>query len=357
MNHEMNQLAAALGVHFMGFDAQLLPDGMRMQDLIGQDSAGNLIATDSAYPLVTTSNSGILSMLSTYIEPKIIDVLQAPMKAAEVTNGQTKRGDWTTDTAAFPMIEPTGEVTTYGDYNNGGTAGANFTFPQRQSYHYQVMTQWGERELARAGLAKVNWAAQVNMASVLTINKYQNKTYLFGVAGLQNYGILNDPDLPASVAPNTKAAGGTAWLSAAGAANATPLEVQEDILKLFWGLQNRNKGLVDADTKMTLAMSPQSAVALGFNNLYGINTKKYLADTYPNMRIVTVPEYATASGNIVQLIADEVEGQETATCGFTEKLRAHPIIVGPSDFKQKKSAGTWGAIIFRPTFVETMIGV
>ena len=72
------------------------------------------------------------------------------MKAAEIF-GEVKKGDWTTETAMFMLVEPTGEVSSYGDYNNNGVSGANVNFPQRQSYHYQVFTRWGEREVARAG--------------------------------------------------------------------------------------------------------------------------------------------------------------------------------------------------------------
>ena len=66
------------------------------------------------------------------------------------------------------------------------------------------MTQWGERELERAGLARIDWANRVNIASALTLNKYQNKTYFFGVSGLQNYGLLNDPSLSTAISPTTK---------------------------------------------------------------------------------------------------------------------------------------------------------
>ena len=51
-----------------------------------------------------------------------------------------------------------------------------------------------------------------------------------------------------------------------------------------------------------------------------------LKKNFPKMKIETAPEYSTASGNLVQLIADEMQGQRTATTAFTEKLRAHPII-------------------------------
>lgn len=357
MNELIEQLRESAGVVFDGFDAQILPEGKTYRDLIGMDSVGGMLAMDAAFPLVTTANAGIPAMLSTYIDPKLVEVLVAPMKAAEAAGGESKTGDWTMRTAMFPVIESTGEVTSYGDYNNSGASGVNFQFPQRQSYHYQTVTQWGERELAETGLAKIDLASRKNIASVLAINKFQNLTYLFGVQGLQNYGMLNDPALPADIVPTTKAAGGTAWIDATGAVKATPLEVQQDIMKLFWMLQNRNKGLIDNDTQMTLVMSPQSAVALGINNEFGNSVRFYLKETYPNMKIVTVPEYATAAGQKLQLIADEVEGQRTMECKFTEKMRAHPIVVEMSAFKQKKSAGTWGTVVFRPSFVGSMLGV
>lgn len=357
MDMKLQALQERMGVVFDGFDAQMLPKEKKYRDIVGIAQDGALIAQDAAYPLVTTANSGIPAMLSTYIDPKLIEVLVAPMKAAQAAGGEVKKGDWTTRTAMFPVIESTGEATSYGDFNNSGSAGANFQFPQRQSYHFQTITQWGERELADASLAKIDWASRLNIASALTLNKYQNKTYLFGVSGLQNYGMLNDPSLPADLTPTTKAAGGTAWILPSGAVNATALEVQQDFMKMFFALQGRTQGLVDADSPMTAIMSPQSAVAMGINNQFGISVREYLKETYPNLKIETVPEYATASGQKVQLVVDSIQGQRTWDPAFTEKMRAHPIIIDLSSFRQKKSAGTWGTIVYQPMGVSGMLGV
>ena len=357
MNALMQQLYERAGIAFdPSFNAQLLPAGKRNRDLLGMDSAGQLLAMDAAYPLVTVSNSGIPAMLSTYVDPKLIEVLVAPMKAAEAAGGERKLGDWTLRTAMFPMVESTGESTSYGDYNNSGSAGVNVQFPQRQSYHYQTVTRWGERELADLGLAKIDLAAQKNVAAALTLNKYQNKTYLFGVSGLQNYGMLNDPSLPVDITPVTKAAGGTAWILPTGQINATAPEVLKDISKMFYTLQARNKGLIDRSSPMTLIMSPESEVALTITNEFNVNVADLLKKNYPGIKIVTVPEYATAGGQKVQLVVDEIEGQKTWEPAFTEKMRAHPIIVELSSFKQKKSAGTWGTVIYMPGFVQGMIG-
>lgn len=309
------------------------------------------VAMDAQPTLVTTTNGGIPAFLSTFIDPKLIEVLVSPMKASEVVGGEIKKGDWVTTTAMFPVIESTGEVSSYGDYSENGMANANSNFPQRQSYHYQVITQWGEKELEEAGLAKIDWANRQNIASALTLNKFQNKSYFYGVAGLQNYGLLNDPNLSAAIVPGTKAGGGTSW------SVATAQEINTDVQKLYAQLQTQSGGLLTLDTKMTLAISPTSEVYLTKTTDFNVNVQDILKKNFPNLTVKTAPEYGTTSGQLAQLMIDEMDGQRTADTAFTEKLRAHAIVVGSSNFKQKKSQGTWGTVIYRPAFIAQMLGI
>ena len=304
------------------------------------------IAMDVQPELVTVSNAGIPAFLSNFVDPRLIEVLVTPMKAAQII-GEQKKGDWTTTVTTFLTAEQTGEVSSYGDFSNNGSVNANFNFPQRQSYHYQTFTRWGEKQLAIAALAKIDYASQLNIASVLTLNKFQNLSYFFGISGLQNYGLLNDPSLFPSVTPTA------AWsLSTTDGAS-----VYEDIRRLFVQLQNQANGTIDQNTRMVLAMSPVASVALNKTNQYNVNVTDQLKKNFPNLRIETAVEYQTTSGQLVQMIVEELEGQETATCAFTEKMHAHAIVVGPSDWKQKKSQGTWGTIIFRPFLIASLLGV
>ena len=343
MHKDFSKFERLLGVHFMGqpnVDYQVAGIAMDAE-----------MAADAQPALVTTSNSGIPAFLSTYIDPGLIEVLVAPMKAAQVIGNELKRGDWTTDTAMFPVVESTGQTSGYGDYSESGTADANVNFPQRQSFRYQVITQWGELELEKAGLAKIDLANRKNIASVLTLNKFQNKSYFFGVSGLQCYGLLNDPALSSAVTPTTKAAGGYTW------AVATANEIYADVQKLYATLQAQANGLVDLETDMTLALSPAIQTYLTTTNIYNVNVFDLIKKNYPNLKIETAPEYATTGGQLMQLIANNIEGQRTADCAFTEKLRAHPIIVASSSFKQKKSQGTWGTVIYRPFLIAQMLGM
>lgn len=332
-----------MGIHF--------PDGSVLQ-LNGV--AKNLAYAMDAQPaLVTTSSSGIPAFLSTGVDPKIIEVLYSPMRAAEICGGEEKFGDWVTSTWMFPVIENTGETTAYGDHNESGTSGANVNFVQRQSFHFQTNTSWGMQELDRMGLAKIDYANRLNVASVLALNKFQNKSYFFGIAGLQNYGLLNSPALSTPISPAAKAYGGVLWSNA----NTTANEVLEDVRALFAKLQLQAGGMVSLDSTMTLALSPNAEVALTKTNIYNVNVADLLKKNFPNMVVKSAPEYATAGGELVQLIVTEMEGQRTATCGFTDKLRTFPVIIGSSNFKQKKSMGTWGTIIARPFLIAQLLGV
>ena len=309
------------------------------------------LAMDAQPTLITSPNSGVPGYLTNFIDPEVVRILTAPMRAAEIY-GETKKGDWTMLSTQFPVIEATGEVSSYGDHNNNGNSGTNVNWPSRQSYHFQTISQWGERETEMYGLAKIAYASEVNTASVLVLNKFLNKTYFFGVATLQNYGALNDPGLIAPIAPTTKAGGGTTW--AVGTAN----EIYDDLLKLFAQLQTQMAGNVpDMDAKMTLALSPILAVSLKKKSIYNVSAEESIRQSFPNLTIKTAPEFSTVAGELMQLILEDVDGVRTTYVAFTEKMRGHPVIPDLSSWKQKKSAGTWGFIGRRPIAIASMIGM
>jgi hypothetical protein len=306
---------------------------------------------DAAQPgILTQVNAGIPAFLANFIDPKFIEVLLQPMKAAEIT-GERGMGSWTTKTAQFPVVEHAGEVSTYGDYNNNGSAGANINWVPRQQYIYQSICQWGDHEMEMNALAKVDYANLVRNSKAIAFNKFQNKSYFFGVANLQNYGLLNDPNLFPAIAPGAKVLGGTAWLL--GSAN----EVYQDIENLFAQLQVQLQGLVELTDPMILAMSPTSEVALTKTTQLNVNVMDMLKKNFPNMKVITAPEYATAAGQLVQIIVPSIMGQESLISSFGDKMRAFPVFRDLSSFRQKFSAGTWGCILKFPPAISQMLGV
>lgn len=319
------------------------------------------LALDAQAQLATSASSGIPAFMSTFVDRDVLQVLFAPMEAAGIYEEERKVGDWVTKTSMFPVVEHTGEVSSYGDYSENGAAGANISFPNRQSYHYQTVVQYGEKEVDVVALAGINLIAEKKEGGVLALNKFQNRSYLFGINGLQNYGVTNDPQLTAALQPGPKAFGAAAhgpWVTS-GVITATPNEILVDIQTLYWTLVKQSTGNIQLTMKspLTLVMDPATEVALTSANSFGVDVFDLLKKHFPNIRFHTVPEYATSAGNLVQMIATTAGGQKTGFMSFTEKLRAHRLVTQMSSWKMKISQGTWGSILRQPWAVVQMLGV
>ena len=326
------------------------------------------LAMDAQPALTTTPNAGIPAFLTTMIDPQVFEILFSPVKGAEIVP-EVKKGTWLDETAMFPTVESTGEVTSYGDFAETGHTGVNTMWPQRQAYLFQTVKEYGEREIERAGLGRINWVSEIDKAAALVLNKFRDLTYHFGVAGMQNYGLVNDPALNAAIVPGTKAAGGVKWILN-NAINATANEIYADIQALYSQLVAQTNGVVDgildAETAMVLVLSPQVSVALTATNSFGVNVADLLKKNFPKLKVVTDVRYGAltaanpqgiAAGNLMQLIAPSVGGQDSGWVAYNEMMRTHPIIRQLSSFKQKVTAGTWGAVIRQPFAFAQMIGL
>ena len=322
------------------------------------------IAMDAQPTLITTPNSGIPAFLTTIVDPNLLRVLTAKNNATKILE-EVRKGDWTMGYAMFPVVESTGDVSSYGDFNNNGRANANTNFPQRQSYLYQTVPEYGELELEREGLAKINWAAEVREAGVIVLNKFQNLMYFKGIAGLENYGLQTDPSLPAPIAPSLKSTGVFSWLNGTAPA-ATPNEIFADIQALVNELINQSNGNIDIESQMVLGLSPSRLGAITASNSFGVNVPALIKENYPKLRLQGAIQYGAltssnpqgvAVGEQAQLIATKVEGQDSGWCAFSEKLRAHPVIRDLSSFRQKLTQGGWGTIVRQPFAYAQMIGI
>lgn len=367
--HDFHQAAAAWNADRPLFEERgiYLPD---VKAYAWTDAKVNYMAMDAQPALSTTANAGIPAFLTTLIDPDVYRVVFAPTRAAEIF-GETRKGSWVDQTAMFPVIESTGEVSSYGDYNENGHAGANMNWPQRQSYLFQTISEYGELEVERAGLGRVNWVSEVDASGLTVLNRFLNQTYFYGVQGLQNYGLLNDPNLSAPLTPATKAYGGVKWTNN-GQIVATANEIFADIQALWIKIISQTAGIsqqpgqIDQNAKMTLALSPESLVAMTATNSFGVNVEDLLKKNFPNLSVISAVQYGAqsatnpvgiAGGNLVQLIVDSIDGQDTGYCSFNEKLRSHPIIRALSSWKKKMTSGTWGAIVRQPAGLSQLLGV
>lgn len=333
----------------------LAENGIIMLDsaIYAQDGWGHdyNLALDAQPALLTTLNQGIPAFLAQVVDPTVLDVVMQPRVVAEIAGGEVQKGDWLSQSMLMPLAESSGTVVTYGDYDNGGNVDFNVEWVSRQPWHFQTIKRIGEKQVGHWGLAAIDANARLDASKAILFDTIFNRSYAYGVAGLQNYGILNDPSLAMAIAPTTKAAGGTSWDLA------TSVEIYNDVLKLFGELQSQMGGNIRRTDALVLALSPAKEAQLSVVNEFGVQTRDLIARNWPGLRIEVVPEYETASGEVMQMIVPSYQGEQTIWAAFTEKMRAHPVVQELSAWAQKFSAGVWGAIIRRPVCVAQMIGI
>lgn len=323
--------------------------GAPIRGILANDSIDQL-ANDAA--MVTAANSGVPVEFTSYIDPMVIPILTATRGAREIF-GEAKKGDWTTSYARFQTSEITGEVEAYTDYGQGGASDVNPTFPVRTQYIYQTNIRYGDREVDVASRARLQLAADKQRAAATVIDIASNKFALYGVADLEIYGLLNDPNLPPAVSPLPNAASKkTLWV------DKSTKEIYEDVLYLFGKMAERGAGHIDANTELVLATSPATQVQLGKATDFNISARQMLETYFPRIRFVVLPELATATSGIsILLIAPTIEGLPTAQIGFSEKFRAMRLIPESSSFHQKFVGSSYGTIIYRPFAIGKMTGV
>jgi hypothetical protein len=155
------------------------------------------------------------------------------------------------------------------------------------------------------------------------------------------------------------------WINA-GNIVATANEIYADVQAMWLKLVTQSAGLIDQYTPMTLALSPESELAMTATNSFNVNVADLLKKNFPNLTIKSAVQYGAksatnpvgnAAGNLVQLIAGSIEGQRTGYMAFNEKLRAHPIVRMLSSWRKKLTSGTWGAIVRQPMGIAQMVGV
>lgn len=337
-----NELAA-LGFHFQ------TPGGYAPRAWIDRNSL-NYLASDAA--TVTIPNAGVPAELTAYYDPRVIDVLTRPRKAREIFS-EAQKGDWTASHAKFRVSELTGSTQPYSDYANSRTSGVNYNWIVREQYVFQTVIEYGDFEEGVSSAARLQLAADKQRAAAHVIDVDAGMFYLLGVAGMDIYGILNEPSLPAAITPRAGGQGGSVLWS-----DKNTGQIYDDVLALFEQLVTQGDGWIDQKSPLTLVVSPAASVLLGKATDFNISVMDMLQKYFSSLRVVILPEMADSNiGESIMLIADEIAGNPTGELAFSDKIRAGRVVGDVSSFRQKWTSTTYGAVIYYPFAIATMRGI
>ncbi|MDR3049434.1 MAG: DUF2184 domain-containing protein [Elusimicrobiota bacterium] len=309
---------------------------------------GVVLDADTGIPTaITHANVGVPVELLTYFDPKAIEVLTAPRNATLLFS-DTVKGDWATERRKYRLSEVGGNVASYGDFSENGQADINNEFIGQDYFRFQTMVKYGDLETARNGAAKISLVSDKQRSASTLINIMSNRIYMYGISGLDCYGILNHPLLPANLTP-TAGANGTGWDVK------TANEIYDDILKVVSDLIDKSSSLIDANSKFKMGVSSALIAYLNKTNQFGISVLDLIKKNYAGMEIAPIPEFSTATGDLVYIIAPEVIGQLTGECVASQKLRTFPTIPEASSYKQKWAAAIGGFSLYIPFAISRML--
>lgn len=323
-------------------------DHYKIRGIMANDADIERLAYDAA--MVTKPNSGVPVEFTSYLDPRVIEILTGPRNSREIF-AEVKKGDWTTSYARFEVDEITGAVEAYTDYGNAGMADVNPTYPVRQQYVFQTNIRYGDRELDYAAKARLQLAARKQRAAATTIDIAQNKYNLLGVENMEIYGLLNEPNRPAAIAPGPGEGRNNTWKLK------TTKEIYADYLLLFQNLAKNSLGHIRNDSDLILVTSPSAAVELGKATDFNVSVMDMIKRYTPNIKFAQLPELENSTSSTVLLICRSINGEPTGEFGFSEKMRAMRLVPETSSFKQKFVGTSYGCILYRPFAVATMTGV
>ena len=334
----------------VGFFPYEMVDGK----IVLKDVSSRQLAADAA--MSTQPNIGAPAVLYTYVDPRIIDVLFGVTNASEFF-AKTKIGDFKDDYATFVVEEIEGQVSPYNDFADGVASDVNYNFPVRQNFRYQTTLKWGDLESEKLSAAKVNIVARKQMAAAQIIARAENTFPLYGVSGVETYGMLNDPNIPETITPISVNSKSTWADKSAADPNGTANLVFNDVNKLWQNLTANNGGHLSVNSPIVLGISNKMIGYLTQPNQYGKTAKVMLEENYPNIKIVQLPELSTDAGEMLYMTVTDLYGEETGLCAFSRAYQLGRLVPELSSFRQKASAGTFGCVIRRPSLVATMTGI
>lgn len=311
-------------------------------------------------PITTPSNAVPLQFLQNFM-PGHVGIATA-VRQADLILGASTIGSWEDEQVVIRTIEIGGTVAPYSDTSNTPYTSWNPNFVQRTVVRFETGILVGRLEEARVSRIQENSAAIKRNAATLNLSIQRNAIGFYGYnsGNDKTYGMLNDPNLlsynNAYVDPVTSSA---LW------SNKTFQGITQDIRLAVAGLMTQSQGIIDVTTPMTLVLPTSRVAYLAVTTDFGISVESWIKQTYPNMRIVSCPQFQTANGgaNVFYLYADAVNDGLSTDDNRTwlQVIPARFQTVGVQQmtkgYQEAYLMATAGAICKRPYAVYRTTGI
>lgn len=333
--------------------------------LDASDVRAMAVALDAAPDLINGGQaSGVVVEFLRNMLPGVIGVMTQARKIDELV-GITTAGAWDDEEIVQETMELAGLAVPYGDHTNIPLASYDSAYVKRGLVRFELGFEVAKLEAGRASRTRINAAARKRAAVALALNIQRNRVGFYGYNSTSSlvYGFLNDPNLPAyQTVAATGTGGTTTW------ATKDFMAITGDLREAMGALLVQSGDNIDPRTaKVTLAIPTVAAAYLTVTNIQGsLTVESWFKATYPNARIVTVPELAGANGgaNVFYLYPETVAGDDTSEDNgrtFDQIVPVQLQLLGTEQrakaFLEDYTNATAGVFVKRPFAVIRRTGI
>ena len=302
-----------------------------------------------AMPTFTAQNIGMPAGILTALNPQAVENILALRTGDLALGKREKLLDWADEKYFTPMIERTGQTTPYSDFGMPLVSGLNANFNETGHYRFTAKYQHGNLEAAQYQKGRINYQAFLLSAVTealavelnnVAFNGYINNSSLSYIC----YGLLNTPELP-SYEAELKTFEAMTWE-----------EVMNFFTKAVTKLTQKTGNNINGESRIRVVIS-----ASAFNSLkskwtnLGISAYEKLQGLFPNMYFVSAIEFdkAEQNNNVIYFIGESNAGgiADSTKLGYSELALAGNVVQTDNGYSQAISAGTCGALVFKPSFI------
>ena len=308
-----------------------------------------------AMPTFTAQNIGMPAGILTALNPQAVENILALRTGDLALGKREKLLDWADEKYFTPMIERTGQTTPYSDFGMPLVSGLNANFNETGHYRFTAKYQHGNLEAAQYQKGRINYQAfllsAVTEALAVELNNVAFNGYIKNSSlSYVCYGLLNNPELP-DYEQALKTFDAMDWQ-----------EVMNFFTKAVTKLTQQTGNNINGESKIRVVIS-----ASAFNSLkskwtnLGISAYEKLQQLYPNMYFVSAIELDKVENNekAIYFIGESNAGgiADSTKLGYSELALAGNVVQTDNGYSQAISAGTCGALVFKPSFIVRYKGI
>lgn len=327
-------------------------EGMTRGDLaclgITMDSEhdGVKMAFDAAPTTITQGNIGNVVQFFQYWMPEAIEVITAK-RNADALLGRDIMGTFEDEEVVVRTLERTGQVRPYSDASDVPLVSWNQTLEKRLNLRFELGMKSGKLADLRASKMLVNSDSEKRAAiatafainqNEIAFNGYNSYNASSNTTGGLTYGILNDPNLlPYVTEANAKVFSACTFDEMVERINLWMSEL------IVTSKQNVNP-FVDKG-RFGIAPAAYSAMVTTMNSLGTKSVLGWFKETYANIEVLPIIEYATANGSddVAYIIMDSLNTKPVVRQAVTSEMHllgVEPKLKGTLEGYVSSTAGT-----------------